>query len=77
VVVEPYGVKDQAFPDRLSLNTLTLAPFDLKLILTSELSWDQRNWLNTYHHRVYTTLAPFLPPLVRDWLFLQTRPLES
>ena len=60
---------------KLRLNTLSLVPFDRKLILADELSATHKRWLNTYHQRVYTTLSPLLDPFVRAWLYDQTRPL--
>ena len=52
----------------LSFETLSLAPFDTKLILPSLLTQNERSWLNHYHAKVYRTLAPFLPPPIRSWL---------
>lgn len=60
---------------KLGLNTLSLAPFDRKLILEDELSGAHKRWLNSYHQRVYTTLSPLLEPSVRSWLYESTRPL--
>ena len=59
----------------LKLETLTLAPIELSLILTKLLSQDEKQWLNSYHQRVYTQLAPLLSPKEQAWLKQKTAAL--
>lgn len=59
----------------LFLETLTLMPFDKKLIDPNLLSSKEINWLNEYHQRVYTELSPLLNGSERLVLEEQCRPL--
>ncbi len=52
----------------LGFETLTLCPFEKRLIDTNELTADEKDWLNDYHAGVYTELAPLLEESVREWL---------
>jgi Xaa-Pro aminopeptidase len=58
-----------------AFETLTLAPIDLRLVVTEMLTADERAWLDAYHARVAQTLAPSLDPETRAWLTAATRPL--
>ncbi|MHA1539429.1 MAG: aminopeptidase P family protein [Alphaproteobacteria bacterium] len=51
-----------------SFETLTLVPIDLSLIEKKMLTQGEKDWLNTYHQRVYTMIAPILDGDVRKWL---------
>jgi Xaa-Pro aminopeptidase len=44
----------------LEFETLTLAPIDRAMIDVELLNTSERNWLNTYHARVKTTLTPLV-----------------
>lgn len=59
----------------LSLETLTLAPIDRRLILPSELSLEELDWLDSYHARVRAEIGPLVHDDVRDWLIAATEPL--
>ncbi len=59
----------------LGFETLTLAPIDRRLIDVALLSEEERVWLNDYHQRVASTLAPHLAPKETDWLQEMTAPL--
>ncbi|MCC2112464.1 MAG: M24 family metallopeptidase C-terminal domain-containing protein, partial [Hyphomicrobiales bacterium] len=59
----------------LSFETLTLCPIDLRLVDTALMSADEIAWLNAYHARVRTTLAPLVEGSVGDWLAEATHPL--
>ena len=52
----------------LSFETLSLAPFDPRLIDWDGLNAEERDWLNAYHLRVIDTLAPYLDAPCREWL---------
>ena len=62
-------------PNMLSFETLTLVPLDRCLILKYLLNQDELFWLNTYHHKVYTSLQPLLPNHIAQWLKDVTAPL--
>lgn len=59
----------------LRFETLTLVPIDLKLIDVQLLSTSERDWINQYHRRVYTELAPYLDHDEKTWLAAATQPL--
>ena len=57
--------------------TLTLAPFDRRLILTRLLNRDEYEWLNAYQARVRAEVAPFLSGDELAWLEAATAPFED
>ncbi len=59
----------------LHFETLTLAPFDRRLIDPAMLDADELAWLNAYHARVLSDVGPRLHPPVRDWLALACAPI--
>ena len=52
----------------LRFETLTMAPIDRRLIDKDLLNSDEINWLNNYHTRVLTTLAPLVDKKTAMWL---------
>ena len=52
----------------LRFETLTLAPFDRRLIDPSLLDKAELDWLNAYHARVRKEVSPHLEPHIRAWL---------
>lgn len=52
----------------LHLETLTLAPIDIRLVNTAMLTTDERAWLNAYHKRVFETHAPHFSNDEKTWL---------
>ena len=60
----------------LGFESLTLAPFDLRLVDASLLSAGEVEWLDRYHERVYETIGPLLEGPDRDWLKRATRPVR-
>ena len=52
----------------LSFETLTYAPFDLRLILIADLAPGERAWLNSYHAAVLDKLAPRVSGTTLEWL---------
>jgi Xaa-Pro aminopeptidase len=60
-------------PGWLAFETLTLAPIDTRPVLVELLSTQERNWLNSYHQRVYNTLEQALDSPERAWLQQATR----
>ena len=61
--------------DQLAFETLTLCPIDTRLIDLELLSNHERDWLNAYHARVDSALAPRVAPETRDWLARACAPI--
>lgn len=57
----------------LAFETLTLAPIDIHLIEVGMLTADERNWINSYHQRVYQAHEAKLEYDQRRWLERATR----
>lgn len=76
IVVEPASPIPGGEVDMHGFETLTLCPFDRRLIGTGLLSPQERGWLDTYHARVRETLAPLLDGETLDWLEKATAPLD-
>ena len=72
-------VQERAFADAgkpfLCFETLTLAPFDRRLIDPRMLAPGELAWLDAYHARVLAEVGPPLDPPVRDWLAQACAPL--
>ena len=60
----------------LRLETLTLAPFDRRLIEPAMLTREERGWLDAYHARVLREVGPALEDPARDWLAAACAPLQ-
>ncbi|WP_235035485.1 aminopeptidase P family protein [Roseomonas sp. 18066] len=61
----------------LEFETLTLAPYDRRLIALSLLSPAERGWIDAYHARVLAEVGPGLEPEVAAWLRAACAPLEG
>ncbi|KAA2236336.1 aminopeptidase P family protein [Salinarimonas soli] len=59
--------------EMLGFATLTLAPFDLRLVEPALMTWDEIAWLDAYHARVRETLGPLVDGETRGWLERATR----
>ena len=65
---------DEDLPDHpdgrkwLRMDSLTLIPFEKKLINWDQLSHEERAWLDEYHQQVWDTIAPMLDGEDREWL---------
>ena len=57
----------------LEFETLTLVPFDLRLLDRSLMDAADIAWLNSYHERVASTIGPLLDASAREWLQHATR----
>ncbi|MDQ2634219.1 MAG: aminopeptidase P family protein [Pseudomonadota bacterium] len=55
--------------------TLTLAPFDRRMLRTSLLTRDELDWLDEYHRRVLREIGPMVGGEVLAWLEQATAPL--
>lgn len=60
--------KASAHAGFLEFVPLTLCPFEPRLIVRTMLTEAQREWLDSYHARVWELLAPHLSGDVREWL---------
>jgi Xaa-Pro aminopeptidase len=67
VLVQPATLPDAGRPF-LRFETLTLAPFDRRLIEPALLSLEEIAWIDTYHARVLAEVGPALAPEPRTWL---------
>ena len=59
----------------LAFDTLTVVPFDRRLIVKSLLSRQECDWLNAYHTRVWKCLEARVDGETRLWLEQETQPL--
>jgi len=59
----------------LNFETLTLAPFDRRLIDRAMLDAGELAWLDGYHARVLAEVGPHLDPPVHEWLAMACAPL--
>ena len=67
LLVQPAELPDANKPF-LRFETLTLAPFDRRLIDPSLLTADELAWLNGYHARVQREVGPHLDATAANWL---------
>jgi Xaa-Pro aminopeptidase len=74
LLVQPASLADAQKPF-LRFETLTLAPFDRRLIEPALLTADEIAWLDAYHARVLAEVAPALEPPTRSWLQAVCAPL--
>jgi len=61
--------------EMLGFETLTLCPYDRRLIATADLSDAEHAWVDAYHQRVRKALSPALSAEERTWLEAATAPL--
>ncbi len=59
----------------LRFETLTLAPFDTRLLDTGLMTTPEIHWLNGYHARVLAEVGPHLPEPERTWLAAACAPI--
>lgn len=76
VLVEPRAVEGGERPV-FGFETLTLVPYDHRLIEPALLDASERAWIDAYHARVREALAPLLDAPTRDWLETATAPLGA
>ena len=61
----------------LGFEPLTLCPFEVDAINVSQLSSEELQVLNEYHHLVYQSLKPYLSEEDKMWLKCVTAPLQA
>ncbi|MCJ2036914.1 aminopeptidase P family protein [Methylobacterium sp. J-068] len=76
VLVEPRTVPGGERP-MLGFETLTLAPFDRRLIRADLLTPEEMAWIDAYHARVRAALGPDLDAATRAWLEKATLPMVA
>ncbi len=59
----------------LKFEPLTVVPYEPKLINSSLLNVQEKDWLNSYHQKVGATLLPLLDEATSAWLKEQIKPL--
>lgn len=59
----------------LGFEVLTLAPFDRTLLNIDVLTSPERAWIDAYHARVRTLVAPLCTAAAQGWLCIMTEPL--
>ncbi len=74
VLVQPADLPDALKPF-LRFETLSLAPFDRRLIDRTLLTAEETTWLDTYHARVAAEIGPLLDPATRAWLVAACAPI--
>lgn len=57
--------------------TVTLCPFDMRMVNVSQLRVDELEWLNRYHAEVFDRLSEGLSPAERAWLAEKTRAVSA
>jgi len=75
LLVQPADLPDVSKPF-LRFETLTLAPFDTRLIEPGMLDAAERAWLDAYHARVLAEVGPALDAATREWLATACAPLR-
>ncbi len=63
------------FAEFLTWETLTLCPYERKLIDVFLLAPDEKAWVDSYHQTVQSVLSPKLSPEARQWLEKACSPL--
>ncbi len=76
VLVRPAEKIDGGERKMLSFETLTLVPFDRRLIDPKQLMPWELDWLNDYHVRVREKLEPLIASEDRPWLRHATAPIR-
>ncbi len=65
------------FGEFFQFETLTLFPIDQQLIISELMTPEEIEWLNNYHHKVYTLLAPGLNTTEQEWLKKKCNPIKT
>jgi len=76
VVVKREEMTKDSIRPFLGFDTLTVVPFDRKLIVVDLLSTQEREWVNAYHARVWKCLEAKVDAATRTWLEKVTQPLS-
>ena len=74
-IMQVVAAEETEFGEFYRFETLTLAPIQTRPIVVNELSTTEKDWLNRYHKRCYSELAPLLEVADRDWLSQACAPI--
>lgn len=75
IVTEPW--KTTNFGDFYEFKTMTLFPFDTKMLELEIMTTEEIEWLNNYHAHVYAELSPLLNPEETEWLKTKCAPVSK
>lgn len=75
VMVEPLPPTEGAEIKTLGLSTLSLAPFDRRLIDKAQLTPREKAWVDGYHARIRRIISPFVDEQTSEWLAEACAPL--
>ncbi|MCP1199688.1 aminopeptidase P family protein [Notoacmeibacter sp. MSK16QG-6] len=75
IVVEPAAEVGFGNVSMHSFETLTLCPFDRRLIEPELMSSEEIEWLNAYHKRIASEIGPRVSSAVGEWLETACAPL--
>src|SRR3984885_6191869 len=75
LLVQPAEIPGATRPF-LRFDTLTLAPFDQRLLQPALMTAQERGWLDAYHAGVLRTVGPLLDNAERAWLEAACAPLD-
>lgn len=75
VMVEPLPPTEGSEINILGLSTLSLAPFDKRLIDKTQLTPREKAWLDGYHARIRRIISPLVDPQTAQWLADACAPL--
>ena len=76
IVVDIPAAVDGGDIDMHAFETLTLVPFDRRLIRNDLLAAEERIWLDAYHARVLAEIGPMVDGETLKWLEAATAPLR-
>ncbi len=76
VLVTPPAPIEGGTREMLGFETLTLVPFDRRLIDASMLTREEKAWLDSYHAEVRRKIEPLLKSDDRPWLRHATAPIR-
>lgn len=77
IVVEPASAIPGGDIAMHGFETLTLAPFDRRMVRTDLMTADEIDWLDRYHARVLAEIGPMLDGPALAWLERATAPLSA
>ncbi len=72
VTVKTKVINEKEF---LSIETLTLAPYDIDLIKKKLLTNEELSWIRDYHNDVFKKISPYLNKNEKSWLYKEINKL--
>jgi Xaa-Pro aminopeptidase len=60
-------VKESKMNNFLEFETITLYPYDLKLVDEKALTPKEKAWINKYHNHVFDSISPYLDEAHKEW----------